>query len=169
MLKPRLTKVVEEVFGAGGNHDLATDMTCREKLLDFLREEDHLILPLDDANFMLARDMIHFIDADNVYAETTSSKEAFPYMKLFLERMMASEFETWHYYDLKLLIASIQFTESFEQARQLASRAKKRIIQFKHVRPTESLQGYLALNMCARILNAKHVDDDEPATSQFED
>jgi len=53
MLKPRLIKVVEEVFAIGGNHNAAKDMELREKLLDFLREEDHLILPNDDENLML--------------------------------------------------------------------------------------------------------------------
>jgi len=161
-------RVVDEFLAIGGNHDLEEYDKYRNKMLDFLREEDHLILPPDDKNLVLARDVIFFIDASKIYALETNSKEAYPPAKPFLERMLASDFNDWHYYDLALLISSINFTESFEQARQLASKAEKQILQFKRVRTTGSLQAALACNMCARILNAKYLDRDEPATFHFE-
>ena len=158
MLKPRLTRVVEEVFAIGGNHDTAKDIELREKLLDFLREEDHVILPGDDPNLVLAKDMIRFIDADKIYADTSDGKLAHPHVKLFLERLMESDLDKWHYYELKLLISTVNFTENIEQAIELASKADRRILQFKRVRLTEKLEGYLALNMCSRILSAKYFD-----------
>jgi len=160
MLKPRLMKIVEEIFATGGNHDPAKDLELRGRLIDFLREEDHLILPNDDPNLILAKDMIRFLDADRVYAKTTSSKEAYPHIKPFLDRMIQSDFNNWHYDELRILISSVHFTESIDQAMELAQKAEKRISQFKRVRPTEISQGYLALNMCMRILNAKFFDSD---------
>jgi len=167
MLQPRLMRAVDEFLAIGGNHDLEEYDKYRNKMLDFLREEDHLILPPDDENLVLARDVVHFIDASKVYAKTTSSKEAYPHGRQFLERMLASDFNNWHYYDLALLISSVHLTESFEQARQLASKAEKRILQFQRIGTTNIWQGYLAFNMCGRILNAKYMDD-KPSALHFE-
>ena len=171
MLKPRLTKVVEEIFAIGGNHDSAKDMELREELLNFLREEDHLMLPAADANLMLAKDMIRFIDADKIYAQTTDGKQAYPHVKLFLERMTELDLNKWHYYELKLLISSINFTEDIKQAMELASKAEKRIFLFKRIRRTEMLEGALAGNMCTRLLCAKYFDNDvkiDLVTSEFQ-
>lgn len=158
MLKPRLTKIVEEVFAIGGNHQPAKDMELREKLIDFLKEEDHLILSDDDENIRLAKDVIHFIDADRLLAKTMNNKEAYHHVKPFLERLLISD--SWHYDELRLLISSINFTENIEQAINLAAKAEERIFEFKRFRSTDILDGYLALNMCARILNAKYFDRD---------
>ena len=161
MFKTRFTDIVDDFFDIGGNHDVAKDKEFRSKILDFLKEEDNILLaPWDDANIMLAKDMVHFIDADRIYARTTNSKEAYPHVKPFFERLIESDHNNWHYYDLKLLISSVNFTENIEQAVELAEKAEERIIQFKRVRATEVLQGYLALNMCARLLNAKYFDKD---------
>jgi len=160
MLKPRLTKIVKEVFEISGNHDLDKDLELREKLLEFLREEDILLLPWNDENIILAKDVIHFIDAAKLYGEKTDSKQAYLHVQPFLERLIASDLNSWHYYDLEILISSIHFTENIGQSIALASKAEGKIFEFKRVRNTEALQGYLALNMCARILNAKYFDSD---------
>ena len=160
MVKPRLKKIIEELFAVGGNYDLAKDMELRGKLLDFLREEDHLILPGDDENIRLAKDAIHFIDANILCADKTDDREAYPHIKPFLKRMMdKTNLKNWDYSELRLLVSSISMTESVEQAEELFSKANDGIIAFKRRRLTYNLEGVLVCNMIARILNAKHFDE----------
>jgi len=170
MLKPKLMRIVEEVLEMGGSHDPAKDIELRGRFLDFLREKDHLILHSNNINLVIARDMIHFLDANKIFAETTNGKKSYPHAKSFLERLMVSDFNEWHYYELKLLSSSIHFTENIEQAMELASKAEKRILQFKGIRLTELMEGALASNMCARLLYAKYFDSDvniDLVTSEF--
>jgi len=170
MLKPKLMRIVEEVFEIGGNPDPAKDMELRGRILDFLREKDHLVLHSNNINLMIARDMIHFLDANKTFAKTANGKKSYPYAKSFLERLIVSDFNEWHYYELKLLSRSIHFTENIEQAMELASKAEQRIFQFKGIRLTELIEGALASNMCSRFLYAKYFDSDvntELVTSEF--
>jgi len=159
LLKPKLEAIVEEFFKLAGNHDLDKYNEIRNRLLNFIRDEE-LFLDTTDRNFILATYIIRLIDADKVYAGTTNSKEAYLYAKPFLECFMESDLNEWDYYELKLLIGAINFTENIEQAMELASKAQKRVYQFKRVRLIEILQATLDLNMSARILNAKYFDDD---------
>jgi len=158
-LKPKLEAIIEEFFGLGGNHDLTKHKEYRDKVFNLIKDEE-LCLDTEDKNFILATDFIRFIDADRAYARTTNSREAYHYAKPFLERFMESDLNKWDYYDLKLLIASIHFTENIDQSVALASKIDKRTHQFKRVRLTEMLQATLAVNMSARVLNAKYFDDD---------
>jgi len=169
-LKPRLTDIVLELFEVGFNHDPKHDKAIKEKLVDFLKEEDNILALDSDVNVRLARDAAHFAIADRIYAETTNSKEAYHYMESFLKRMMETAPADWHYYDLKIVISSIHFTKDVEQAIVLAKKADERIIGFQIARLTHNLEGALAANMCARVLNAKYCDDEVIAdlTDQFE-
>lgn len=160
MIKPRLSRIIEELFATGGNHDIAKHMEIRGKLIEFLQEEDHVILSDDDKNIRLAKDVIHFIDAGRVYAKTTSSKEAYHHVKSFLKRMMETELNDWHYDELVIFISSLHMTESPEQAIGFASQANERIISFKRLGVTDNLEAALAGNMCTRLLNAKHFNED---------
>jgi len=161
MVKPRLTRIVEELFAIGGNYDLAKYMEVRRKLVEFLQEEDHVILSDDDKNIRLAKDLIRFIDADIVYARETDNREVYSHIKSFLKRMMdKAESSNWNYDELRLLVSSIHMTESIEQAETLFSKANAGIIAFKRRRLTHYLEGALVCNMIARILDAKHFDDD---------
>jgi len=158
LLKPKLEAIIEEFFELIGNHDLDKYNEVRNRLLNFIRDEE-LFLDTTDRNFIFATNLIRLIDADKVYAGTTNSKEAYLYAKPFLECFIESDLNAWDYYELKLLIASINFTESIEQAMELALKIDKRAHQFKRVRLTEMLQATLAVNMSARILNAKYFDE----------
>lgn len=162
MLKPRLLRIIEEVFESGWNHDPECDQAVRNKLIDFLREEDHLLLPFDEENLMLARNAIRFMDADRIYAKTTKSKEAYIHAKALLDHLMVLEASDWNHYELNFAISSVHFTETMEQSIELAEKARKSIVQFKLKKNTDMLEGYLALNMCARILNAKYFDKHHP-------
>jgi len=160
MIKPRLMRLAEEMFTLAGNHDLSKYLVVRGRLIEFLQEEDHVILPEDEENKRWAKDLIHFIDASITYAKKTSSKEAYPYIKSFLKRMMATDLDDWDFDELRLFISSINFTESVEQAMELANQANEKSIQFKRLRLTDHLEGALLTNLCARILNAKHFNED---------
>jgi len=159
MVKPKLTRIVEEFFAIGGNHDLDKYMEIRHKLLEFIKDEDLFLIPSDE-NFISAMDIIHSIDANSIYAKTTDSKQAYHHIEPFLKRMTELDSNKWNYDELKLVINSIHFTDSIEQAIELARKANERIIGFQIVRLTNNLEGYLALSMCSRILNAKYFDND---------
>jgi len=159
MLKPRLTAIVNDFFATGGNHDLDKSMEIRQKLIDFLREEDILLGCQNDENVILSRDIISLITAEGIYAETTNGMDGYHYMKSFLQRIMSTSTDNWNYYDLRILVSSMQYTESVEQAIELASKIENRIIKFKMVRSTDNLEGVLACNMCSRLLSAKYIDD----------
>ena len=159
MLKPRLTRLVEELFATGGNHNLEKYKESRKKLIEFLQEEDHVMLSDDDENRRFAKDVIHFIDASIVYAKKTNNKDTYHHMNPFFKRMMDTELNDWDYDELKLLISSIHMTESIEQAIELASKANEAIINFKRLKPTDNLEGALVCNTCSRLLNAKYFNE----------
>jgi len=159
MVKPKLTRIVEEFFAIGGNYDLDKYVDIRHKLLEFIKDEDLFLMP-NDENFILAMDIIRSIDANSIYAKTTNIKQAYHHIEPFLKRMIELDSNEWDYDELKLVINSINFTNSMEQAIELARKANERIIGFQIVRLTDNLEGYLALNMCSRILNAKYFDND---------
>ena len=73
--------------------------------------------------------------------------------------MMETELIDWDYDELKLFIGAIHLTESVEQTIELATQANEKCIQFKRLRPTDHLEGALLTNLCARILNAKHFNE----------
>jgi len=159
MAKPRLTRIVEEFFESVGNHDLTKYMEIRHKLLEFIKDED-LFLTTDDENFILATDIIRSIDANSIYAKTTNNKKAYHHIEPFLKRIIELDSNEWDYDELKLVINSINFTDSMRQAIELAHKASERIIGFQIVRLTDNVEGALACSMCSRILNAKYFDND---------
>lgn len=159
-LKPRLRTIIDEFFKVGFAYDPEHDRKILEKLFDFLREEDSLRAFDDDLNVRIARALVHYIEASEIYLAEANPKKVYPYMKSFLTRMLATEPKEWHYQELRLVIASLQLTETPEQALELASMANERIIEFQLVRTTENLEACLAMNMCARLLTAKFFDTD---------
>lgn len=147
------------MFAIGGTHDLNKFTEIRKKLIAFLQEEDHVILSDDEENIRWAKAAINYIDASIVYAEKTCSKAAYPYVKAFLLRMMATDLVDWYYDELRLFIGSIHFTNNIEQANEFFKQANEKCIQFKRLRPTPHLEAALVANVSARILNAKHFDE----------
>ena len=156
MLKPRITKIIDEFFAIGGTHDLDKYKKIRDRLLEVLREEDFLLGDQDDENVVFVRDVIRYIDAISIYAREMNNRGVHRHINPFFNRLKHSS--NWHYYDLALLVSSIQLTESIEQATQLASKAQGHVTLFKHARNVDIVEGCLSLNMCARLLNAKYFD-----------
>jgi len=156
MLKPKITKIVNEFFVIGGNHDSDQFQLIRNQLLDVLREEEFLLSEHVDENVILAKDVIRYIDASSLYAEETNLRKAYTQIKPFFSRLVNS---SWNYYDIQLLAGSIEYTETATQAIELATKAQEYINIFKRVRSTDALEALLAVNLCSRILIAKYFDD----------
>lgn len=161
MIKSRLTNIIDEFFAIGANHDLSADRVCRAKILEFLREEDNLLLPWDDENLVLGKDVIHYIDASNVFAQTTEREKAYYILKPFLDRMLETESDQWHFYHLNLLSASFCFTATLKDAQILEKKALHRISQFKRLRDTKAVEAVMACQLTLRILDAQTFDQDD--------
>ena len=112
----------------------------------------------DNENVIIAKDAVRFIDAHNVYAATSDRIEASVHMKKCFDRLTQSE--NWNYYDLKFLVSSVHLIESIEQALELGSKSMLEMVHFRASSNTDIWEGYLALNMCARLLIAKYFDSD---------
>jgi len=158
MLKPRITAIINDFFAIGGNHDLEKYQLIRNKLLNVLREEEFLLDEGEDENVMLIRDGIRLIDASSLYAEETNPRRAYKRMKPFFTHLENES--RWHYYNLHILVSSIYLTETVEQAVKFAKSAQGYINVFKRTKNTYSLEAALAVNLCARILNAKFFESD---------
>jgi len=158
MLKPELIEMLEVLFAIGGNHDRLKSIAIKNRLLDFLKREELLLDGQNDGNINLANDAIRFIDASNVYAITTSRIEAGVHMQPFFERLI--HLDNWNYYVINFLVSSLVFTENVEQALELSAKATQNIIKFRNVNNTDILEGYLASNVCSRILYAEFFDSD---------
>ena len=155
MLKPRFRKIIGEFFAIGGNHDLPAYQKSRIEILDFLREEDIMLLPWDDENIVLGKDLIHYIDATINFSETTNREEAYRFLKPFLDRMLETDENNWHYYHLKLIVSCLGFTDTIEDALLLEKKILHRAAQFSQLRDTQILEAVTACQMGTRILEVK--------------
>jgi len=159
---------LDTLFQLGGNHSKDKTIYVRDKLLDFLRREE-VLLNTSGENFLIARDAVHFIDANNIYSQTTDVNQATVLLQPFFERLLTTG-EKWNYYDLKLLSSAIALSQDLEQARNLASKSMERIPDFRINQCVDVLEGGLACNICSRLLYAKYIenDQDEEIINEFE-
>jgi len=157
MLKPELIEILEELFTIGGNFDRLKSIELKNRLLDFIKAEQLSLDYQDNGNTILSHDVISFIDANNVYAATTNRIEAGIHMQPFFERLI--NLNDWNYYEIKFLVSSLIFTENVKQALDLGTLATQNLIKFRNINKTDVLEGYLASNICSRILYAKYFDN----------
>ena len=157
MLKPELIEILQELLSIGGNQDISKSMELRNRLREFLSQDDQLFCDHDNANVVMAKDAIRFIDANNAYANNTNVAEANAYLNSFFERLLKEK--KWSYYELELFIGSSFLTESVEQAIRLAIEAIINCVNFYDNSRIGILEGILSANICARILHAKYFDD----------
>jgi len=156
MIQLELAEILDKMFAIGGNHNTEKAFEIRNNLLDLHSIEDVLLKPYD-ANIIMTKDAINFLDASAIHAQTTDTVRANAYMAPFFERLLQSD--EWNYYEIKLLVSSMYLTESIEQALELCSKAVKRIVDFQIVDSMDILEGGLACNMCARLLYAKYFEN----------
>jgi len=167
MIDLKLVSILQKLFAFGGNHNIDECIKIKNEFLDFIIE-DNLFLKHQyehNENYMMAINGIRFIDANNAYAVTSNRAEGYFHMKPFFEHLLKSD--TWHYYELHLLINSIYLCETIEQALELAGRAVAPIAKFRDNIDTDILEGYLALNICAIIFNAKFHDNSLDCMEEF--
>jgi len=157
-MSPKIIELLEELFAIGGNHDAMRTFEIRNKFLELLREEHHLLALEDNEDAVLAKDAIYFIDAHHIYATTTDRTEAYLRIQPIFERLMQAD--GWNYYEIKFVITSLSFTISLEQAIELGTKAVQRLLNFKVANDADYIEGVLACNMCSRILYAKYFDAD---------
>ena len=168
-IKPELATILDEMFAIGGNHDVKKDLEIRNKIINSFSLEELLLEDHNEINIRVGKSALHYLDANAVHVQTTDTATASKYMMPFFERLLQSD--DWNYYELKLLIASMYLTPNIEQAHKLYVKAIKRISEFQVVREVDIQEGYLALNMCARLLYTKYFEDDvdiDWVTDQFE-
>jgi len=169
MIDLKLVTTLDRVFALGGNHNTDKAIEIRTQLLDYIREEELFLKHQHEynKNFVTAINAICFIDANNAYATTSARMDGYFHMKPFFEYLM--DVDTWNYYELKLLVGSMNFIIAAEEAIELASKAVQAINRFKADQNTDVMEGYLALNLCSRLLYAKYFDDDVKVdlTKQF--
>jgi len=156
MLKLELTIILKQLFALGGNHDPEKAFRIRKKLVGFINAEELYLKGEYDNDFETAKNAIHLIDAMNVYAVTSDRMEGYFHMRSFFEQL--ASFEIWGYYDLHLFIASINFIVKIEDAIELSSKALVSIENFKDAHNTAVMEGFLACNVCSRLLYAKYFD-----------
>jgi len=157
MLKPELIEILEELFTIGGNYDRLKSIEVKNRLLDFIKAEELLLDCQNNVNTILANDAVSFIDANNVYAATTNRIEASIHIQPFFQRLI--DLNDWNYYEIKFLVSSLIFTENVKQALDLGTLATLNLIKFRNINKTDILEGYLASNVCSRILYAKYFDN----------
>jgi len=158
MLRPELIEMLEQLFAIGGNQDTIKYIKIRKKLVAFLKTEDFLVDYKPDENLLVARDAIHFIDANIIYAKSSNIMEAGNVLKPFFERLL--QLDKWNFYELTFLISLIHFNESVEQALKLNSKATHAIRRFGASGNVVFLKSSLSCNMCCRLLSAKFFDKD---------
>ncbi|MCL1990941.1 MAG: hypothetical protein FWG67_08645 [Defluviitaleaceae bacterium] len=161
MIQMKLVGVLEKMFDIGGNHDVKKSLEIREELLEFLRGEELLLAPLEDENVLLAKNAIHFLDANETYAQTSNMTQARTRLQPFFKRLLASD--DWNYYELKLLVGSIYLASDAEEAQTLAIKGSERSADFRVTKNVDVLEGGLACNLCARFLYAKYFEMDTDA------
>jgi len=157
-LSLELAEILEDLFALGGNHNTVRLLEIRNNLISFLSTEAVLLGCLTNADNVMARDAIRFIDANNIYAKTTNRITASTQIRPFLTRLIKSH-HSWNIYELNMLIGAMNYTDHAEQAVALATKATKQIVNFRLVENIASLEGCLATNLCSRILYAKYFDD----------
>jgi len=160
MLKLELIEMLKQMFALGGNHETFKSSEVRKKLLGFLKaeKEEFLLSYQNNENIIVAIDAIRFIDANNIFAKTSNRIEAGIPVKPFFERLM--QLDNWNFYELKFLISLLAFTKNTEQLVELAIKAEQTIRNFRVIDNTDISEGYLACNVCSRLLYAKYFDDD---------
>jgi len=168
MLQPKLIELLEELFSIGGNHDIKKKVEIRQKIIDFMTA-DNLFLKNDDDNFIMIKDTIRFIDAQNEFAITTNRDGASAHIKCFFDRISKMQPEQWNYYELKLLVSSLFLIEKIDQAFKLGDNALIAIQQFEDINKVDVFKSSVACNICCRILYAKYFDNVKTNLSdQFE-
>lgn len=161
MIKPELLAITNELFAIGGNHNIPKLIAVRNKLLEFIKINEYFLTEGGelDENFIIAKDTIRLIDASNIYANTNNSRDAYHQMKPFFERVKR-DFTELNYYDIELIVCSIEYTKSAEEAHEIATKALKKLVDFRDSRNTNMLEGALAVNVCACLLRAKYSNYD---------
>jgi len=156
-MNTKLTKILDEFFSLGGNHDQIRLLEIRNQLLDFLRIEEILLAEHTDENLLIAKDAIRLIDASNIYVETTNRNLASIHVKPFFDRLRKNK--EWSYCEIQLFVCAINYIEDAEDAVSLAEDARLRLSEFKIVKPVDMLEGVLACNLCSRLLYALYFDN----------
>lgn len=157
MLKNNLIESLEKLFALGNNHDTTRLLEIRREFINFLKEDDQLLIPHADENIVLAKDAVAFIDAQILDATTSNKTEAGNHLKPFFERLMNSE--EWSYYELRTLGGSLSLTSNVEQSISLANKAVMVLMNFNT--PHSGIwSGVIAFHVLSRILYAKFFEDD---------
>jgi len=159
MLQTELIGLLEELLRTGGNHDKLALVKIEEKFLNFLGRKENVMGCSDDINIVLAKDAIRLIDASCIYATTTDRIEASKSMQPFFDRILEMEWKDWNYYDLLMLVCSINYTETDEQAVALAHKTTLPFIKFKEVENIGVVDGGLSCNLCSRLVYAEFFDE----------
>jgi len=157
MLKSELTGILNELFALGGNQDVLKLNEIRKRLVDFLSHTEQLLGCQDNENVIIAKDAVRLLDALSVYAETTDRNKANSHVQPFFDRLIQSD--GWSQCDLQFLITSVEYIKNVEQLLELSDRAISEISKYQDNNNSAILEGYLAFNMCSRILYAKFFDD----------
>jgi len=158
MLEPKLIQILEELFAIGGNHDIAKTALIRQKLTDFM-VDNNLFLKDQDKNFIMVKDTIRFIDAHTNLATTTDRDKASVCLKPFFRRLYIILPEDWNYYELKFLINSLHLVEDIKQALRLGYKSLTIVSKFKDLDNSGALESSIICNVCNRILYAKYFDN----------
>jgi len=161
-MEQMLMQMMKQLFSIDDYPDTRYSFEIRKQLLEFLRQEKQLFMAPDDENILLAKDGIRFIDANNAMIRSSDRLETRALMLPFFERLMKKDFKTWHFYEFKLLMDSLMFTESAGDAVQLALAAGFYLSSQKadYDQPLGVLRGMIAINVLSRLLYAKFFEYD---------
>jgi len=158
MVNIELTVALKELFALGGNHNPERLFEVRKKISNIISEKELYLKSEYSEDFEIAKNALRLIDATNAYAIKSDRMEGYAHMKLFFEHLV--QIDAWSFYDIQLLIISMNFIITVEEAVELASKAVQAINRFKADQNTDVMEGVLACNMCSRLLYAKYFDDD---------
>ena len=160
MLKSELVEILKQMFELGGNHETFKLSEIRRELIDFLKveKEKTLLSYENNENIVVAIDAIRFIDANNIFAKTSDRIKASIPIEPFFERLIV--LDNWNFYELKFLISLLPFIKNVGRAVDLAIKAKQVITNFRVIINTDISEGYLACNICSRLLYARYFAED---------
>jgi len=158
MIDSELLELLEELFTIGGSHDISKSIEIRKKLKEFLIKDEYLLGNQSNENVITAKTAIRFIDANNVYANTSDVTKASMYLNGFFNNLISKK-ENWTYYEAQFLIASCHLTQSVEQTVLLGNKAISSFVNFYDNDYLGIMEGILSCNICARILYAEYFEE----------
>lgn len=156
-MKTQLIEILDKLIDLGDNHDRKPLMAIRHELLDFLKQDDHLLIPHTNESINTAVNAVHFVDAQ-VNLATSDNIKAGKNLQPFLEHLNTAE--KWNYYELRFLVGSLNLTATLKESLVLAGKACELLKDFASTTPpTDRISAVISFNLTQRILYTKFFEE----------